>query len=161
MDISSDRDRVSLQPLAASYSDASTFRAFKPPVVLVVDDDADNLQLACYIVEQAGYVALSAGSGKDALVQVQEHEVHLVLLDIVLPDMDGFQVIKQLQQRFSGQLMPVVALTALATESERLQMIDAGFSSFLCKPYAIDDLEAILGQYCPLSGLASLQTVAR
>ncbi|MBD0335502.1 MAG: response regulator [Cyanobacteria bacterium Co-bin13] len=134
----------------------------EPPIVLVVDDDADNLQLACYIVEQAGYTALGAGSGKDALAQAQEHDVHLVLLDIVLPDMDGFQVIKQLRQQPLGRPTPVVALTALASELERQQIIEAGFSGFLCKPYAIDDLEATLSQYCPhpFSGKASLHSIA-
>jgi CheY-like chemotaxis protein len=159
MDISSERT-VRLQSLAAGGSGTSALTAGKPPVVLIVDDDVDNLQLACYIVEQAGYGVLTADNGKDALAQMQEHTVRLVLLDIILPDMDGYQVIQQIQQQVPGQPMPIVALTALASESEQAQMVAAGFSNFLCKPYAIDDLEGILRQYCPLETSSTCHPIA-
>lgn len=136
---------------------APCFRVSEPPLVLVVDDNDDNLQLACYIVEQAGYLSLSASSGKDALVQVQEHNISLILLDIILPDMDGYQVLKQVRQQYSRHTVPIVATTALASESEQQQMLEAGFTRVLCKPYAINDLEALLQQYCPFEMPASLR----
>lgn len=116
-----------------------------PPVVLVVDDDEDNLQLACFIVEQAGYSTITASSGREALMQMQKPNVRLVLLDIRLSDMSGFEVIQQ----HPNLAVPVIAVSALATEVEQIRMLEAGFSAFLCKPYEIDDLEAVLRHYCP------------
>lgn len=133
------------------------FRVSEPPVVLVVDDNEDNLQLACYIVEQAGYLSLSASNGRDALAQIQEHRINLILLDIILPDMDGYQVIAGIRQQSLKQTVPIVATTALASESERQHMLEAGFTSILCKPYAINDLEALLQHYCPFDVPASLR----
>lgn len=155
MDISP--NRITPSPPTADGLVTSPFRVADPPVVLVVDDSEDNLQLACYIVEQAGYSPLSAGSGKDALAQVEEHSVSLILLDIILPDMDGYEVLAQVRQQMPGTALPIIATTALASEAEKQQMIQAGFTSTLCKPYAIDDLEALLRQHCPVEAPVSLR----
>lgn len=160
MDISPDRT-ISSQHLVPHSLENVPFRVNDPPIVLVVDDDNDNLQLACYVVEQAGYRALSASSGKDALAQVQAHSIQLILLDIVLPDLDGFQVLAQIRQQTTEPAkIPMVAITALASEPEKQQMLAAGFSTCLCKPYAIDDLEALLQRYCPFEIPRSLHTLA-
>ncbi|HEY9878212.1 MAG TPA: response regulator [Leptolyngbyaceae cyanobacterium] len=136
-------------------SNADSYRRLETPVVLVVDDNDDNLQLACFIVEQSGYVALQARSGKEALAQVRTRAVQMVLLDIMLSDMNGFEVVEQLRQEGSLREVPVVAITAMASESERQQIIAAGFTTLLCKPYAIDDLEALLQQHCAQSNRVS------
>ncbi|HEY9878850.1 MAG TPA: response regulator [Leptolyngbyaceae cyanobacterium] len=129
-------------------SGTDLYRQSEAPVVLVVDDNDDNLQLACFIVEQAGYTALQARSGEEALALANTAAVHMVLLDIMLSDMNGFEVVKQLRQQVALREVPVVAITALASESERQQIIASGFTTLLCKPYAIDDLEALLQKHC-------------
>jgi len=149
--------------------DASTLPAFaaagicpdnaggEPPRVLVVDDDADNLQLACYVAEQAGYAVLSASNGRQALDLMAQQAVSLLLLDVVLPELDGFTVLQQVRAgkaARSSQSLPVIAITALASETDQRDIMAAGFDAYLCKPYSIQALESLLARYCPLASSA-------
>ncbi|ASC69648.1 hypothetical protein XM38_005770 [Halomicronema hongdechloris C2206] len=134
----------------------------KRPQVLVVDDDADNLQLACYVAEQAGYAVLSAKTGRQALELIGHQAIDLLLLDVVLPELDGFAVLKRVRAGAdqalmgprSSQALPVIAITALASEADQREIMAAGFNDYLCKPYSIQALESLLARYCPLDNPA-------
>lgn len=120
-----------------------------PPQILVVDDDPDNLQLTCYVVESAGYGVTRAMTGDRAVVLARQIAFDLILLDIVLPDLDGFAVLQQVRQSSLHPAVPVIAITALAHQREKAQIVKAGFNSYLSKPYDIEALELLLSQYCP------------
>ena len=132
-----------------SEGSAQNFEVMPIPTsgtVLIVDDNQDNLELASFIAEQQGIQVLLASSAQEVFPQLNQ-PIDLILLDIVLPDIDGFTLLKQLRQsNLLSASVPVVAVTALASEREKRRIEAAGFSGYLAKPYTIEALEQILQQ---------------
>jgi CheY-like chemotaxis protein len=116
--------------------------------ILIVEDDPDNLTLASYVVEELGYLPIVASTGADAIAQIQAHPLVLILMDILLPDTDGFTMLKTIRCASSNLNVPIIAVTALAQAHIRQQILDADFDGYLMKPYAIDALETIVRCYC-------------
>jgi adenylate cyclase len=104
------------------------------PLVLVVDDLPANVRLLDAVLSPRGYRVLGAGSGPEALALVAEHRPDLVLLDIVMPEMDGYEVCRRLRQDPSTAFLPVVMITA-SGDQERLLAISAGADDFVTKPF--------------------------
>lgn len=121
-----------------------------PPTILIVEDNPDNAFLARYICEDAGYVPSAASSGSAALNLLEQQAFNLLLLDIVLPDMDGFMVLEAIRQRHPKSSMPIVAVTAMAYQWQQTHILEAGFDDYLCKPYTVEAMESILLKYHPL-----------
>jgi putative two-component system response regulator len=105
-----------------------------PPVVLGGDDDARNRRLLAAQLEVDGYAIVEAGDGRAALGFALEREPDLVLLDVMMPDMDGYEVLRQFKKTSVGQRTPVVLVTALTDRESRLRGLHAGASDFLTKP---------------------------
>jgi adenylate cyclase len=122
-----------------------------PVTVLAVDDQPANLRLLEAVLSPRGYHVRTAGSGAEALAALAEEDVDLVLLDIVMPGMDGYQVCRAIRadQRFA--FLPVVMITA-AGNQERLQALEAGADDFVAKPFDKGEL---------LARVASLARVKR
>lgn len=114
------------------------------PLVLAVDDDEDNLHLMAQFLDLFGYRSLLAADGNTALFLAENHQPDLILTDILLPDMEGLELIGLLKNNPTTLKIPVVAVTALAQEEDRLRILKAGCVSYLSKPYLLDDLEAIV-----------------
>lgn len=104
------------------------------PLVLVVDDLPANVRLLDAVLSPRGYRVLGAGSGPEALALVAEHRPDLVLLDIVMPEMDGYEVCRRLRQDPGTAFLPVVMITA-SGDQERLLAISAGADDFVTKPF--------------------------
>ena len=104
------------------------------PLVLVVDDLPANVRLLDAVLSPRGYRVLGAGSGPEALALVAEHRPDLVLLDIVMPEMDGYEVCRRLRQDPATAFLPVVMITA-SGDQERLLAIRAGADDFVTKPF--------------------------
>jgi adenylate cyclase len=104
------------------------------PLVLVVDDLPANVRLLDAVLSPRGYRVLGAGSGPEALALVAEHRPDLVLLDIVMPEMDGYEVCRRLRQDPATAFLPVVMITA-SGDQERLLAISAGADDFVTKPF--------------------------
>ncbi|MEB3268002.1 MAG: response regulator [Leptolyngbya sp.] len=121
-----------------------------PPVakILVVEDDPDNLTLARYVVEDTGHQVLLATTGAEAIAHLHQHTVTLVLMDILLPDLDGFALLSKLRQGGHNRTVPVIAVTALTQVAMRQQILAADFDGYLPKPYGIDALETLIRHYC-------------
>ena len=118
------------------------------PVILVVDDNEDNLLLVSLAVEQFLNCSLIvAADGETAISLAQLHRPDLILLDIVLPDLNGFEVIDRLKQYWQTKTIPIVAVTALAREEECDRILAAGCDGYLSKPYMLDDLEKVIYRY--------------
>jgi class 3 adenylate cyclase/CheY-like chemotaxis protein len=104
-----------------------------PPRILVVDDLPQNIKLLEAILAPRGYAVLEATSGEDALTAVWEERPDLVLLDVVMPGIDGYETCRRLRADPSTRLLPVIMVTARGDE-EKVQAIEAGADDFVQKP---------------------------
>ena len=100
--------------------------------ILVVDDDRDSREIAAYLLERVGYRCRRAGSGSECLAVVETEPIDLILLDLMMPGMDGFAVCNALHER--GCRIPIILLTAKDDQDTRLESIHHGVAEFLAKP---------------------------
>ena len=105
-----------------------------PAKILVVDDTPRNVKLLADILSVKGYAVITAASGLEALTQVQAQRPDLVLLDIVMPEMSGYEVCRTLRDQPATNMLPVIMVTALDPGEERVKGIEAGADDFLTKP---------------------------
>lgn len=124
-----------------------TYQIAKKPVILIVDDDDDNLLLLSYAMDELGYESVTGQSGTDAIRLAVQYQPCLILLDILLPDLNGISVLQKLRQQPRTSHVPVIAVTALVRKTDRAKLSNAGFSGYLAKPYMIDDLDTVVSQF--------------
>lgn len=105
------------------------------PLLLVVDDDRVNVELLCDLLEALDYRAVGALGGEAALRAVVEHGPDLVLLDVMMPGMNGYEVCRRLKADPATAGIPVVFVTALSDSEDRVKGIEAGGDDFLTKPF--------------------------
>jgi DNA-binding response OmpR family regulator len=115
--------------------------------VLVVEDDPSINTLVCTYVEIAGLKCRSVLNGTTALRDAHEHTPSAVLLDLMLPDIDGFEVCKQLKADETTRAVPIIMLTALSDDKSRERGLACGASEYIVKPFNPDRLLAALAQY--------------
>jgi CheY-like chemotaxis protein len=108
--------------------------------LLVVDDDRAIAQLTALWLKSAGYSAITAFNGYSALAAAATHRPQLILLDIRMPDLDGFEVRRRLRQTPETAHIPVMFLSANVQEAASQEAIQAGARFFLSKPYEVKDL---------------------
>lgn len=108
--------------------------------VLLVDDDKDNRELVSTILDLCGYESIQAGSGAEALQLLTENPVDIILLDIMMPDMDGYEFCRQLKHSKNLAHIPIIMLTALVDEESRKKSFDVGANDFISKPFKMDIL---------------------
>jgi len=111
------------------------------PVILCVDDTEVNLNLLENILVPRGYVVISAARGTDALLKIKSQPIDLVLLDILMPGMNGFEVCRQIKEDPQLRRIPVILITAFSAKEDRIRGIEAGADEFLSKPF--DQTEAL------------------
>jgi CheY-like chemotaxis protein len=105
-----------------------------PPRILIVDDERDNRELLAVILGWEGFLILSAASGEEALVTMAQQPVDLILLDVMMPSMNGFQVVAQIKGNLATKNVPVILVSALADRNARTLALNAGAEDFLEKP---------------------------
>ena len=105
-----------------------------PPKILVVDDTPKNVKLLADVLSAKGYAVATASSGAEALAQVEAEKPDLVLLDVVMPEMSGYEVCRQIRVQPGAEILPVVMVTALDPAEERIKGLEAGADDFLSKP---------------------------
>ncbi len=113
---------------------------FRQQKVLVVDDEEQNLRLLTKIIHAEGHSVITASNGKEAMEKFTEHSPDLVLLDVVMPEMNGYEVCWQLKQR--PHFVPVVLITALDSPEHKIRGIKVGADDFLNKPFNVEELKA-------------------
>ena len=102
--------------------------------ILIVDDTPKNLKLFIDLLEYQGYAIVTATSGAEALAQVEKERPDLVLLDVVMPGMTGYEVCRKIREDPETSVLPVVMVTALDPNQERVHGLEAGADDFLTKP---------------------------
>jgi putative two-component system response regulator len=110
--------------------------------ILVVDDEAPNVQVFSRLMSRRGYDVLTAASGELALESVARDRPDLVLLDVNMPGIDGFEVCRRLKSDTRTRLIPIVLITGLNATEDRVRGIEAGADDFLAKPPVVAELEA-------------------
>ena len=115
------------------------------PKILVVDDDNRNLRLMEAMLIPLGYDTVLARDGIEALDKVREIPPDVILLDIMMPKMDGFEVVRQLKEDDATKIIPIVMVTALEEVKDRVKALQAGADDFLSKPVDETELEARVG----------------
>src|SRR5207249_4881234 len=105
-----------------------------PEKILVVDDVAVNVKLLADLLGVKGYAVVTAASGAEALEKIDKEQPALVLLDVMMPGMSGYDVCRKIRQNAATAMLPVVMVTALDPTQERVKGIDAGADDFLTKP---------------------------
>ena len=112
--------------------------------VLVVDDEPQVVWMLRFSLEAEGYQTLSARDGQAALAEVLEHHPKLMLLDVMMPIMDGWTVLEHLQAMPTDQRPKVVVVSARASLRDKAKAIELGAAAFVAKPFSVDDLLRIL-----------------
>ena len=112
--------------------------------VLVVDDDVRNIFAVASVLERHGMSVVTAETGQEALSKLATNpDVAVVLMDIMMPDMDGYETIRAIRQTVSLGRLPIIALTAKAMKGDREKCFDAGASEYLAKPVNTEQLLAV------------------
>jgi len=108
--------------------------AIRPPQIMVVDDDQDTVAILARHLQREGFVAIEANSGAQCLKLVHENEVDVILLDLMMPEMDGFEVVKALRDDPVTAEIPIIMITARDDIEARSEGMRVGVSDFLAKP---------------------------
>jgi two-component system phosphate regulon response regulator PhoB len=129
-------------------------------IVLIVEDDTDILQLLAYNIQAAGFEVVTAVDGHGALQQVREKSPHLVILDLMIPGIDGFEVCKELKRRPETTQIPIIILTAKGEEIDRIVGLELGADDYVVKPFSPRELvlriRAILRRSKPIDSKEKL-----
>lgn len=121
---------------------AAHARAAQTPTLLVVDDDADIQQIVNLTVQEDGYRVLNARTGTEALLMAQKQPFDLIILDLLLPDIDGFSVLGALRARSATALTPIILLSARDTAQEKVHGLQLGADDYVTKPFSPAELQA-------------------
>jgi len=113
--------------------------------VLVVDDDVRNIFALSSVLERRGMTVLTAGTGREAIRTLESTtDIAIVLMDIMMPEMDGYETMQVIRENPSFRRLPIVALTAKAMKGDREKCLEAGASEYLAKPVNTDQLLSAL-----------------
>lgn len=116
-------------------------------MVLIVEDNEDNSLLAEKILTYYGFQAVIAATGAAALDYCETHHPDLILMDLSLPDIDGFEVARLLRGKTYFQKLPIIAITAHAMHGIEEMALQVGMNDFLTKPFLPNDLIVIVKKY--------------
>jgi chemosensory pili system protein ChpA (sensor histidine kinase/response regulator) len=108
--------------------------------VLVIEDDKIMGQMVAEILADVGFEVMTATNGRIAFAKLTQHPVDFIVLDILLPEMDGFQLYSELQTNPATRDIPVMVITAWSNEANRRRAAEMGIQHFLPKPFTEDEL---------------------
>ncbi len=118
--------------------------------VLVVDDKTDNRRLLVEMLESTGFTVIEAVNGRDAVTKLEESNPDIILMDLNMPVMNGYEAIEKIRMFERWKLVPIIAVTASAFEEDRIKVIGIGASDYLRKPFREDEIFEILKKHLSL-----------
>ena len=124
-------------------------------IVLLIEDNAANRYLARFILEKNGFEVVEADNGADGVRLARERTPDLVLMDIEMPEMDGYEATNLLRAEAATAQVPIMAFTSYAHPSDRERALTLGFSDYLEKPFEVDELVRRVRQLLPARPSAS------
>ncbi len=117
--------------------------------ILIVDDNEDNRELVSKVLRIRGYIVVEAVDGRTAIRMAQEEMPDLILMDISLPDIDGYEATRTIKSMEGLEDVPVVALTAHAMKGDREKALEAGCDGYISKPIDIHSFPDQVGSFLP------------
>jgi DNA-binding response OmpR family regulator len=129
-----------------------------PSKILVIEDDPGALKLAADALQQEGYQVLTATNGVEGLKRAQEEEPDLLILDVLLPGMDGFELCHRLKNAPTTAKLPILILSAKSRESDRKMGLAVGADQYLAKPTGPAELVSNVGRLLKGKGADPVET---
>ena len=122
----------------------------RTPTILVADDEEDLRELVSYRLSRSGYEVVEAVDGQEALELATEHTPDVMVLDVMMPRLDGYELTRRIREQDSLRSVPVILLTARSQETDVSRGFDVGADDYLKKPFNPDELvarvRAVLGR---------------
>ncbi|MDI6890978.1 MAG: response regulator [Thermodesulfovibrionales bacterium] len=118
-----------------------------PKKILIVDDNQDSRELVVKILKSKGYQMIEATDGEEALEKAVSERPDLILMDISIPKIDGFEVTRRLKSQEEFKDLPIVALTAHAMRGDREKALEAGCEGYISKPINVRELPERIRSY--------------
>lgn len=116
--------------------------------VLIIDDDARNIFALGLILKSKGYTVVPATEAMKGIELLQENKgIGMVLLDMMMPEMDGYQALDKMRKMNNIKDLPIIAVTAQAMQGDKEKCMEAGATDYISKPINVDKLEVILKKY--------------
>ena len=110
--------------------------------VLVVEDHPDTRSVLVLMMERWGFEVVGARNGREAMTMIEASDFALMVVDMAMPLMDGFELVKRVRVRSQSKNTPILAVTALDAPEDRDRCLEAGCNDYLSKPFSFDDLKA-------------------
>ncbi|MEN8446563.1 MAG: ATP-binding protein, partial [Cyanobacteria bacterium J06555_13] len=126
-----------------------------PISILVVDDRWENRSVVKSLLEPLGFEIFEAGNGREGLAQAEKHQPDLIITDLTMPEMDGYELLKQVRSHQQLKDVPMIAASASILQSEQQQGIEAGANDFLSKPIEATTLLNLLKKHLPIEWIHS------
>lgn len=117
--------------------------------ILIVEDHADMRELLIWQIELMGFAAVAAKHGKEAVEKAVTERPHLILMDIMMPSMDGWEAARALRARAETKEIPILAATALFRDSDLKSCLEAGCNGYIVKPFTFQELQAKVRELLP------------
>jgi len=117
--------------------------------ILVVEDNADNLDLVRFLLEEEGYTVVGASDGRSGLDIARVTQPILILLDLAIPEIDGWSLANMLKAGATTASIPIIALTAYTLPCDRKKALDAGCDGYITKPLDIPNFVSMIEAYIP------------
>jgi two-component system cell cycle response regulator DivK len=117
--------------------------------ILVVEDEEDNRQILRDLLATSGYEMVEAKDGEQALAAVDQHRPDLILMDIQLPIMDGYEATRRIRANPANKRIPIIAVTSYALSGNESMAIAAGCDAYVPKPYSPRELLAKIREFLP------------
>ncbi len=118
-----------------------------PRNILIVDDDSRNIFALKAVLKARGFTCMTSTSAREGIQLVEQNEVAVVLLDMMMPEMDGYETIKVLRQNPVHHEIPIIAVTAQAMAGDKEKCLEAGANAYVSKPIDIDLLISLMTPY--------------
>lgn len=119
--------------------------------ILIVDDERDIVETIQFMLESEGFECLLAYDGEDALLKARTENPDLILLDIMLPKINGYQVCRLLKFDEKYKDIPIIMLTAKAQDADKLMGKETGADEYVCKPFVMDDLVRMIREHLKMT----------
>jgi len=117
--------------------------------ILVIEDNEDNLRILRDLLTSAGYEVIEAGTGQAGVTAAETEDPALILMDIQLPDIDGYETTRRIKADPARQAIPVIAVTSYALSGDDVKAFEAGCDAYVTKPFSPRELLAKIREYLP------------